>query len=272
MNHHIGGDETGIGDLSKQAKLLADTVREAGARALSMFRTELKSWVKDVSSPVSEADIAINEFIEQRLRIAEPDYGWLSEESTDAEARLAKSRVWVIDPIDGTRAFLAGRNDWSVSAALVEDGMPLIGAVFAPATDEFFFAVKNQGATLNGVTISADAGANFDTARMAGPAFLIERVFPSSQHLAGRKIGSLALRLCRVAQGAIDVAFVSGNSRDWDLAGADLIVHEAAGRMTTLTGESIVYNQADVRHGVLAAAGRGRHAALLEHLRLHPAY
>ncbi|MDI1263831.1 MAG: 3'(2'),5'-bisphosphate nucleotidase CysQ, partial [bacterium] len=120
--------------------LLADTVREAGALARSMFRTELKNWTKGASSPVSEADIAVNDLVEKRLRSATPDYGWLSEESVDDDSRLGKQWVWIVDPIDGTRAYLAGREDWCVSVALVEDATPVLAAVFVPVSDEFFFA------------------------------------------------------------------------------------------------------------------------------------
>ena len=96
---------------ARDAALLADTVREAGALALSLFRTELKNWTKGASSPVSEADIAVNDLVEKRLRSATPDYGWLSEESVDDDARLRAPLVWIVDPIDGTRAYLAGRED-----------------------------------------------------------------------------------------------------------------------------------------------------------------
>src|SRR3954469_12969977 len=139
-----------------------DTVREAGALALAMFRTELKNWTKGASSPVSEADIATNDLIESRLRSATPDYGWLAEESGGADARLGKSLVWIVDPIDGTRAYLAGREDWCVSVALVAGAEPVLAAVFAPVTDEFFFAVRGQGATHNGKPVRAAAGAGFD--------------------------------------------------------------------------------------------------------------
>jgi len=106
--------------------LLRATVREAGALALSLFRTELKNWIKGASSPVSEADIAVNDLLEQRLRSATPEYGWLSEESADDEERLGRRLVWIVDPIDGTRAYLAGREDWCVSVALVKDAAPLL--------------------------------------------------------------------------------------------------------------------------------------------------
>src|SRR6201990_2571351 len=114
-----------------------------------MFRTELKNWIKGKSSPVSEADIAVNDLLERRLRAATPDYGWLSEESVDDESRLGKRLVWIVDPIDGTRAYLAGREDWCVSVALVEGDAPVLAAVFAPVTGEFFFAARGQGATHN---------------------------------------------------------------------------------------------------------------------------
>src|SRR5450755_447460 len=118
-----------------------------------MFSTELKTWTKGASSPVSEADIAVNDLIETRLRRATPDYGWLSEESVDDEARLDKQHVWIVDPIDGTRGYLAGREDWCVSVALVEDASPVLAAVFVPASDEFFFAARGQGAVLNDVPV-----------------------------------------------------------------------------------------------------------------------
>jgi myo-inositol-1(or 4)-monophosphatase len=252
--------------LAQDAALLVETVREAGALALSMFRTDVRNWTKEGSSPVSDADIASNELIRGRLQAATPDYGWLSEESVDDPQRLARPRVWIIDPIDGTRGYLAGREDWCVSAALVEDGAPLLGAVFAPATDEFFFAMRGQGATHNGVALAASGGTDMDLSRMAGPKPLVERLGLASEALHPR-IGSLALRLCRVADRGLDAAFAGGHSHDWDLAAADLIVHEAGGRMTTLAGDAIVYNRPEATHGVLVAAGRDRHARIVEHFR-----
>src|SRR4029078_8450786 len=106
-----------------------------------MFRTELKNWTKGASSPVSEADIAVNDLIERRLRSATPDYGWLSEESGDDDARLGRELVWIVDPIAGTRAYLAGREDWCVSVALGADAVPVLAAVFAPASSEVFFVL-----------------------------------------------------------------------------------------------------------------------------------
>jgi myo-inositol-1(or 4)-monophosphatase len=265
--NRILGDDV----LTRDAALLAETVREAGALAFSLFRTELKNWTKGASSPVSEADIAVNDLLEKRLRSATPDYGWLSEESVDDAARLAKPLVWIVDPIDGTRGYLAGREDWCVSVALVEDASPVLAAVFAPASDEFFFAVRGGGAACNDVPVHVTPGAELDFSRVAGPKPLVERLNRSASEIVLHpRIGSLALRLCRVAQGTLDAAFAGGQSRDWDLAAANLIVQEANGNMTALSGERILYNRAEVTHGVLVAAGRDRHARIVEHFRNRP--
>jgi myo-inositol-1(or 4)-monophosphatase len=256
---------------ARDAALLTRTVQEAGRLAFSMFRTELKNWTKGASSPVSEADIAVNDLLERQLRSATPDYGWLSEESADDAARLGKRLTWIVDPIDGTRAYLAGREDWCVSVALVERASPILAAVYAPATGEFFFAARGQGATLNDTAVHATAGIDLDFPRMAGPKPLVQRLSPTSEEITlFPRIGSLALRLCRVAQGRLDAAFAGGQSRDWDLAAANLIVQEADGRMTALSGDTIEYNRREVTHGMLVAAGRDRHARIVEHFRKHP--
>ena len=266
-NKLLSGDDR----LSRDAALLTNAVREAGALGFSLFRTELKNWTKGASSPVSEADIAVNDLLEKRLRSARPDYGWLSEESADDEARLGKQLVWIVDPIDGTRGYLAGREDWCVSVALVEDSSPVLAAVFVPASDEFFFAARGEGATRNDVPVCATVGTELDFSRVAGPKPLVERLNRSSDEvILHPRIGSLALRLCRVAQGSLDAAFAGGQSRDWDLAAADLIVHEADGSMTALAGDAIRYNREEVTHGVLVAAGRDRHAHIVEHFRNRP--
>jgi myo-inositol-1(or 4)-monophosphatase len=257
--------------LARDAKLLQATVREAGSLALSLFGTELKNWIKGTSSPVSEADIAVNDLLEARLRSATSDYGWLSEESADDADRLSWRRVCIVDPIDGTRSYLAGKPDWCVSVALVEDAAPVIAAVFAAASDEFFFALRGEGATLNGLAVQATGGTDVDFARMAGPKPLVERLKASTGDISIHpRIGSLALRLCRVADGRLDAAFAGGQSRDWDLAAANLIVQEANGRMTTLSGDPILYNRREVTHGVLVAAGRERHASIVAHFRNPP--
>ncbi|MBX9710243.1 MAG: 3'(2'),5'-bisphosphate nucleotidase CysQ [Xanthobacteraceae bacterium] len=260
-------------EFTNYAALLKDTVREAGALALQMFRTELKTWIKGVSSPVSEADLAVNDLIERRLRAATPEYGWLSEESTEDLSRREKQLTWIVDPIDGTRAYLARQDDWSISVALVSGGMPVLAAVFAPATDEFYYAMRGCGTTLNGGTVQVSAGDSLDLARVAGPKAIVGRLHQIGEGISVHpRIGSLALRLCRIADGRIDVAFAGGNSHDWDLAAADLIVHEAGGKMTEINGDRLVFNRSDVTHGLLLAAGCARHRRVVQYFQNNPLF
>jgi myo-inositol-1(or 4)-monophosphatase len=255
-------------DLTRAAERLAASVREAGALALSMFGTPLKNWTKGASSPVSEADIAVDKLLQERLSDVEPGVGWLSEESVDDPARLAARFVWIVDPIDGTRAYIAGLPEWVVSAALVDNGRPVAACLFAPVSDEFFFAVAGGGATRNRAAITVSPGEAFGGTHIAGPKNFLEKLpaFDPPATIVPR-IPSLALRLARVAQGTIDAAIAGGNSHDWDLAAADLLVHEAGGALTTLSGEPLTYNRPEPRHGMLVAAGRDRHAALLKLLK-----
>jgi len=239
-------------------------VREAGALAARTFQTTLKSWSKHGGSPVSEADIAVDNFLRERLKQVAPDCGWLSEETEDDLARLHAPRMWIVDPIDGTRAYLSGRTDWSISVALVENGRPAIAAIFAPMENALYFAAVGEGTTLNGAAVTANAGADFDGTRAAGPKPMLERLAKHAPSLVLEpKVFSLALRLARVAAGTLDLAFASANSHDWDLAAADLLVHEAGGALTTFAGQQLIYNRADPLHGALVAAGRSRHEAFL---------
>ena len=136
--------------LAAVAAPLADAVRSAGALALEASRKPLKTWTKEHDSPVSEVDIAVDALLKERLTAIMPDAGWLSEETEDDPARLSARRVWIVDPIDGTRAFIAGRSDWTISVALVEDGRPIVAALHAPASEEFFLGVAGAGVTRNG--------------------------------------------------------------------------------------------------------------------------
>ncbi len=254
------------GERTRHAARLAAAVREAGAIAMSKFRSPLKSWIKGHSSPVCEADIAVNDFLHERLA-GEAGIGWLSEETEDDPGRMDARQLWVVDPIDGTRAYIAGLPDWSISAALVENGRPILAAIFAPVADGMFLALAGEGATLNGSPIAASSG-TLDGARVAGPVGYLSRLRAIDARLvAAPKIHSLALRFARVGQGAIDAAFASRNGHDWDLAAADLLVHEAGGALTTFAGQLLRYNQADTRHPPLVGAGRDRHAALVDLLR-----
>lgn len=260
------GADRGL-DCQALACELSAAVREAGTVALRHFKSPIKSWLKNGSSPVSEADIAVDLLLRERLDSACRDCAWLSEETEDDPVRLVARRVWIVDPIDGTRAFLAGLNDWTISIALVEAGRPLLAALYAPVADELFFAIAGTGAFCNEVSIAANAGETIEGARVAGPKRYLDRLATIAPKIVTEpKVHSLALRIARVAQGRLDVAFAASNSHDWDLAAADLLVHEAGGVLTTLAGRLPVYNRPEPTHGALIAAGRGRHEALIARL------
>jgi myo-inositol-1(or 4)-monophosphatase len=258
-------------DTSAHATLIPGVeaaVREAGALAASTFQTALKTWTKHGGSPVSEADIAVDKLLRQRLMALAPDAGWLSEESEDDRARMHSPRLWVVDPIDGTRAYVSGRTDWSISVALVTEGRPVIAAIYAPMQENFYAASAGEASTLNGVATRASAGADFAGRIAAGPKPMLERLAKVAPTLVMEpKVFSLALRIARVADGTLDIAFASRDSHDWDLAAADLLVHQAGGALTTFEGGPLIYNRAEPMHGALVAAGRTRHEAFLELVR-----
>jgi myo-inositol-1(or 4)-monophosphatase len=243
---------------------VAVAVREAGELARSAFGKPLKTWFKNKNSPVSEMDIAVDALLRERLGTIAPEAGWLSEETEDAPARLAATQVWIVDPIDGTRAFIAGTPDWTISVALVEAGRPVVAALYAPITEELFLAALGSGTIRNGSPVSTSAAACLAGIRIAGPKGCLDRLAAVAPPFAVvPRVHSLALRLARVADGTFDVAVAGHNSHDWDLAAADLLVHEAGGALTTTRGVKPAYNRPSTVHGLLFASGRARHRALI---------
>jgi len=247
---------------------LEAVMREAGELARATARTPFKRWTKgEDDSPVSEGDIAVNDFLHARLGELVPSAGWLSEE-TESLPERDLPLAWIVDPIDGTRAYISGRADWTISVALVEHGKPQLAALYAPASEEMFLAVRGQGATRNGVRLAASGGAQLAGAKLAGPKRYLDRLSGLNPQIVTQpKVFSLALRMARVAQGVLDAAFASGGSHDWDLAAADLSVHEASGALTDFTGRALAYNRPQGVHGALVAAGPARHGALIDLVR-----
>jgi myo-inositol-1(or 4)-monophosphatase len=239
---------------------LVEAARLAGEIAMRDFRigaqTRAGIEYKHGGSPVTEADLAVDSFLKTRLSAQIPEAGWLSEETADDPARLTQSALLVVDPIDGTRAFVAGDPRWAVSIALVVDHRAVAGVVHAPALGETYAASTGAGATLNGAPIGASLRRDLDGAKIAGPRPLIARLAASSatELLSEPKIPSLAYRLARVASGSLDGAFAAADSHDWDIAGADILLSEAGARLTDAEGRPLSYNRAAIRHGALAAA------------------
>lgn len=240
--------------IDDDVELLSDAARAAAGIGLSFFRRDPRVWKKDNDSPVSEADLAIDRFLRERLLAARPDYGWLSEETEDDPARLGCRRLFVVDPIDGTRGFLAGSDQWTISLAVVEDGRPLTAALLQPSLNRLYTAGQRRGAFLDGERLRLPARPSLAGVRVAGPAALISRLSRPVPTLRSRGyVASLALRIAMVADGTLDLAFARGGAHDWDIAAADLILAEAGGALETLDGAVMVYNRPAATHDGLIA-------------------
>jgi len=240
--------------LGAELDLLTSAARTAGSLALDYQKKPAKVWLKAQNSPVSEADIAVNDLLSETLRGARPDYGWLSEESEDDGSRLRADRTFIVDPIDGTRSFIDGGTDWTIPIAIVEDGRPIAAVLIAPRRDEFYDAASGGGSRLNGRPIHVS-----HRRTLTGAALAVSRRFlrgdAGDGPVGARTVfyASLAYRLARIADGRLDGAAIKADARDWDLAAADLLVHEAGGLLADLDGNVPRYDRADTSHPPLIA-------------------
>lgn len=252
--------------------LLEAAAKSAGEIAMSHFRTDVAFTDKpDDAGPVSQADLEINTMLADMLRQARPDYGWLSEESEDSAARLSAERVFIIDPIDGTRAFIAGEKGFSVAIAVVERGEVTAAAVHLPAREEMFTAALGQGATKNGDPIAVSSPETLSGATVLTSRWQMEErhwpggVPPIERHFRS----SLAWRMCLIAEGRFDAMLTFRRSYEWDIAAGALILGEAGAAVTDGGGDLMRFNSPDaMQQGVIAAAP-GPHAKLMHH-RLGP--
>ncbi|MET3524079.1 3'(2'),5'-bisphosphate nucleotidase CysQ [Mesorhizobium abyssinicae] len=256
-------------DLFKARDLMVGAILEAGLIALRFFKAgNINQSLKPDQSPVTAADLALEAFLRGRLTSFRPDIGWLSEERPDSSHRLSCRRVWIVDPIDGTRSFVAGTDEWTISLALVEDGRPVAAVLFRPATDDLYDAVLGGGSSLNGQRLSVSDGSLESVRAFTGPKKVMQEAAADMPEAVWiRSSSSLALRLALLATGAIDTALVKAGARDWDIAAADLILSEAGGYLTTTDGARLVYNGLSVSRPALIGAGPRRHAAFVSAFR-----
>ncbi|MCY6382251.1 3'(2'),5'-bisphosphate nucleotidase CysQ [Hoeflea prorocentri] len=232
-------------------------IREAaleGARiAMGYFQKDPEVWYKNGTSPVTEADIAVDRFLRDSLCSARSDYGWLSEETEDDRSRLDRQSVFVVDPIDGTRAFVHGEDMWCVSIAVVRSGEVQCGVLACPARGEVFEASIGAASVKDGAPLRIDSTRDQMVLSMPKTLFkhlpegFVDRITRSGH------IPSLAYRIAMVADGRLDGTLVKPNSHDWDLAAADLILRNAGGALLDRKGSQICYNKSDVSHGLLIA-------------------
>lgn len=243
--------------------LLRDAALEAGRIMLARRQAGLTVRSKAGGSPVTDADMAVNAFLTDALCPARPDYGWLSEETVDDPARLEAQRIFVVDPIDGTTAFIKGKPWFSVALAVVEDGRPIAGVVHAPALGETYEAAAGSGARLNGEPISPSRARTLqDLAMLGDPAvFPRDRGWPAMQVT---RRNSIAYRMALVAAGAFDAAVAFGPRWDWDVAAGAAVAAEAGAVVTDPQGRPFRFNRPDPRQPGLLCAAPGVHALLLE--------
>ncbi len=255
-------------DPADDRELLAKAAEAAGEIAMRHFRRDPKQWDKsDGMGPVTEADLEINAMLRETLQRARPDYGWLSEEDEDGAARLSCERVFIVDPIDGTRAFIAGEQGFSTALAVAERGQLTAAAVGLPARQELFSAALGAGATKNGDAIAVSTRRKLQEATLlAAKVQMRDANWPGGQPPVDRHFrSSLAWRLCLIAEGRFDCMVTFRSSFEWDIAAGALIAAEAGGCVTDGQGRSLIFNNPDHMQPGVVAAPEALHTALMRY-------
>ena len=206
--------------------------------AMAKWRGDFARWDKSYDNPVSEVDLAVDAFLREQLFKLDPEAGWLSEETADNAERLMGPRVWVVDPIDGTRDFVKGRRGWAISIALVEGGRPVVGVLDAPARAEHWWASAGEGSYRNDVRLTASRCSRLAGARV--PADMLASV--DNDLICVSRPNSIALRIAMVAADEADLVATLRWGSEWDIAAAALIAEEAGAVVTDARGQTIRYN------------------------------
>ncbi len=245
--------------------LLIAAAEAAGPIAMGHFKGDVETWEKPGEGPVTEADLAIDRMLRAELGAARPGYGWLSEESEGEADRASRERVFIVDPIDGTRAFIAGQEGWGTALAVAERGRVIAAAMHLPARGETFAAALGQGATLNGAPIRASRRSALEGATaLAASAQLKSELWPGGPPPVERHFRpSLAWRLCLVGQGRFDIMVTLRAAYEWDIAAGSLIATEAGAAVTDGEGADLEFNRHPLRAPGVIAAPEPLHRALM---------
>lgn len=250
--------------------LLIDAALQAGKIATRFSGTTAQKWDKpDGAGPVTEADLAVNAMLEQFLPSARPGYGWLSEETEDSADRLTRDKVFIIDPIDGTRSFAEGSRTWAHSLAVAENGEVTAAVIYLPLRDLLYTAAKGQGAALNDAPIRVSGVSDLASAEiLAAKPNLKEHHWLQGDvpDFLRNYRPSLAYRMALVGQGRFDGMLTLRPSWEWDIAAGDLIIREAGGTCSDRRGRPLRFNNAHPRLNGVIAAGADIHAHLFQRL------
>ena len=232
---------------------------------MARFGAKIEIWEKPGEGPVTEADLAVDAQLRQRLLAARADYGWLSEESLGKADRAQRNRVFIVDPIDGTRAFMAGEKGWGIALAVAERGIVTAAVVHLPARGETYAAARGGGAFLNGKRIHASGREVLEGATaLAASAQLKPDLWPGGAPPVERHYRpSLAWRMCLVALGRFDLMVTLRPAYEWDVAAGALIIEEAGGTVTDGNGNALSFNRHPDRAAGIIAAPAVLHRALL---------
>ena len=246
--------------------LLVQAALAAGQVADKFVGKTAKRWDKpDGGGPVTEADLAVNAFLEDTLRSARPDYGWLSEESADTDDRLRHDRVFVVDPIDGTRSFAEGSRTWAHALAIVATGMSVAGVVYLPQRDLMYTAAIGKGAFLNKDLIQVSSQSDLNAGEMLVTRPNLNPKFWQAAVPTFRRAyrPSLAYRMGLVAQGRFDGLLTFRPAWEWDIAAGDIILREAGARCTDRSGQDLRFNNPHPALNGVVAANASLHSATL---------
>jgi len=251
--------------MDREIAVVQAAVHEAGQQVLQLAAHGFETHIKHDRSPVTTADLAVNRILQQTLLHAFPGDGWLSEETPDDPARLKKSRVWVIDPIDGTKYFMTGVPQYAISVALVEEQRPTCAVIYNPATNELFTAIKGRGAWLNQNRLRVRADVPAQPAILVNPSGHRRDAFRViDDAVECRPMGSIAYTLALVAAGRSDGTINVDRLNEWDIAAGVLLIEEAGGCWSDMTGSPVPFNQLKTAIRGVLASNASLHPSLVD--------
>jgi myo-inositol-1(or 4)-monophosphatase len=257
-------------NMERELAALVEAVQNAGAKVRELVRVGFEVQTKPDRSPVTTVDHEVNRILHEMQRREFPQDGWLSEESPDDPARLTHARVWIVDPIDGTKALVNRMPEFCISAALVKRGVPVVAVILNPSTDELFTAMRGGGLFLNGARVTLSLAPDFNPVIMVSAwEFRSDRWSTLAETTRCLPMYSIANALALVAAGRVQAVFTIEPENEWDLAAGVLLIEESGGAISDAAGKPFVFNQPTPRfHGVIAVAAtadKDLHANLQTH-------